>query len=92
MNTGLKDSYGTPIKDGDTIEWTYYETGFFDPDGNFVPGMTSEMVKRKLKSTQLIKYEVREHSAGYFLSPPNGFNEFGSLTGMFADPPTCKVI
>ena len=74
--TGLKDDYGTPIKPGDTIEWTYVEHGVMleneQGDSYFLPCVGWDLIERKTTEIKKIEYEVREDSAGYFLDRPGG--------------------
>jgi len=91
-NTGLKDDYGTPIKDGDTIEWTYIKHGVMskDNDGNeyFLGCVTGgEMITKEFKEIKKIEYEVRGDIAGYFLDRPCGI-----ATTFINDKPKCRVV
>jgi hypothetical protein len=91
-DTRLKDDYGNPIKDGDTIEWVYYKHGVMikDDDGNekFLGCLSgSEMITKKFKERRKIKYEVRGDFAGYFLDRPGGI-----ATTFIKDKPKCKVV
>lgn len=91
-NTGLTDDYGTPIKDGDTIEWTIYRHGvmWIDEDGTekFLPCVTcGDMIRKEFKETKKIEYEVRDGVAGYFLDRPRDIG----MT-FITEPPKCKVI
>jgi hypothetical protein len=90
-DTGLKDSYGTPIMVGDIVEWTYTKAGYVHTTPELVQEfhavLTSEpLVVKKFKHRQKIEYEVRHNQAGYFLDVPIG-------SGVRAYPePKCKVI
>jgi len=90
-NTGLKDDYGNPIKDGDTIEWTYLKHGVMmkNEDGieNFMGCVGSEMITKEFKETKKIIYEVKGDVAGYFLDRPTGI-----ATTFIQDKPKCKII
>jgi hypothetical protein len=90
-DTGLTDDYGTPIKDGDTIIWTYKAHGIMvtDDDGKerFIAGVTGgEMIEKELVQEQVIKYEIKEDSAGYFLDRPRGIGQT-----FIKEKPKCKV-
>lgn len=90
--TGLKDDYGTPINDGDIIEWVYTKHGFMakTKDGSevFIGGVTGgEMVTKKFKEKKIINYEVRGDIAGYFLDRPCGI-----ATTFIKEKPKCKVV
>ena len=91
-NTGLKDDYGTPIMDGDTIEWTYYKHGIMSKkdDGTeyFLGCVTGgEMIKKEFKETKKIEFEVRGDVSGYFLDRPTGI-----ATTFIKEKPKCKVV
>ena len=85
--TGLKDDYGTPIKEGDTIEWTFQRHGIM-AKGRFIGGVATEMVLKEFKETKKIEYEVREDSAGYFLDRPSG----GISMTYIRTKTKCKII
>lgn len=84
-DTGLKDSYNNPIHEGDTIQWIFMEHGI-NFNGDFLPSFPGEILRESTKE-QVIKYEVREYAAGYFLDKPNGCGVM-----MTADTIKCKVI
>lgn len=91
-DTGLKDDYGTSIKDGDTIEWVYKQHGVMikGEDGNerflgCVAG--SEMIVKEFRETKKMVYEIRDEVAGYFLDRPKGI-----ATTFIKDKPKCRVI
>jgi hypothetical protein len=91
-DTGLKDDYGTPINDGDTIEWTYLKHGIMikNKDGTerfFGCVSGGEMITREFKETRKIEYEVRGDIAGYFLDRPCGM-----ATTFINEKPKCRVI
>lgn len=91
-NTGLTDDYGTPIKDGDTIEWTFYRHGimFQEEDGteSFIAGLSGgNMIKKEFKEKRKIEYEVRGETAGYFLDRPGGMAHT-----YIKEEPKCKVV
>jgi hypothetical protein len=91
-DTGLKDDYGTPIKDGDTIEWTCYQHGLMiqNEDGTerFLACVTGgEMIEKEIKETKQIVYEVRDDVAGYFLDRPRGIG-----TTFIINKPKCKIV
>lgn len=91
-NTGLKDDYGNIIKDGDTIEWTYYQHGIMITKSNgrkfFLGGLTGgEMITKKFKKKQKIAYEVRDDVAGYFLDRPTSI-----ATTFIEEKPKCLVV
>jgi len=90
-DTGLKDDYGTPINDGDTIEWAFMEHGLMlqNKDGSetFFGCVGSDMITRETTETKVIKYEVRGDIAGYFLDRPKGIS-----TTFITKKPKCKVI
>ena len=90
-NTGLKDDYGTPIMDGDTIEWKYYKHGVMikNDDGTqyFLGCVTgSKMIKKEFKETKKIVYEIKNDVAGYFLDRP-----IGIATTFIDEQPKCKI-
>ena len=90
--TGLKDDYGTPINDGDTIEWTYIKHGVMvtgeDGTERFLCCETGgEMISKEFKETRKIEYEVRDDIAGYFLDRPRGI-----ATTFIRDKPKCRVV
>lgn len=82
--TGLKDSYGTEIKEGDTIVWSYISNGIMH-NGEFVGVLNGDKVK-ELQVEQKVDYEVREDAAGYFLNRPNSMGLYGHH-----DTIKCKV-
>lgn len=91
-DTGLKDDYGTPIKDGDTIEWTYIKHGVMikNDDGTerFLGCVTGgEMISKEFKETKKIEYEIRDDVAGYFLDRPRGI-----ATTFISEKPKCRVV
>lgn len=91
-NTGLKDDYGTPIMDGDMIEWTYHQHGlvFTDENGDedFLGCIAGgEMITKEFKEVKTIEYEVRGDVAGYFLDRPRGIG----MT-FITEKPKCRVL
>lgn len=91
METGLKDDYGTPIMDGDVIEWTFQEHGcmMINEDGSesFVPCVAADMITREATERQVVKFEVRGDVSGYFLDRPKKMS-----TTFISEKPKCKVI
>jgi len=90
--TGLKDDFGSPINDGDTIEWTYIQHGVMikDDDGTerFLGCVTGgKMISKEFKETKKIEYEVRDDAAGYFLDRPRSI-----ATTFINDKPKCRVV
>ena len=90
--TGLTDDYGTPINDGDTIEWTYKQHGVMikNEDGTerFLPCVTSsEMSIKEFKERRKITHEIRNEISGYFLDRPNGVG-----TTFVIEKPKCRVV
>ena len=89
--TGLKDDYGTPINDGDTVEWTFMEHGVIlqNKDGSetFFGCVGSDMITKESKEIQVIKYEIRGDAAGYFLDRPKRMS-----TTFITENPKCKVV
>lgn len=61
-NTGLKDDYGTPIYEGDTIEWTYFKHGIIiktaDGTEKFLGCVAGDMINKGFKEIKKIEYEV----------------------------------
>lgn len=91
-HTGLKDDYGTPINDGDSIEWTYYNHGVMiqNEDGTetFLGCVSGgEMIVKEFKEIKKIEYEIRGDNAGYFLDRPTGI-----ATTFITEKPKCMVI
>lgn len=91
-NTGLKDDYGNIIKDGDTIEWTYYQHGIMMTRRNgrkyFLGGLSGgKMITKKFKKKQKIVYKVRGDVAGYFLDRPTSLATF-----LIKEKPKCLVV
>lgn len=91
-NTGLKDDFGNIIKDGSTIEWTYYQHGIMitKPNGrkSFLGGLSGgKMIVKKFKKKKKIRYEVRGDIAGYFLDRPKSI-----ATTFIKDKPKCVVV
>lgn len=91
METGLKDDYGTPIMDGDVIEWTFKEHGcmIINEDGSetFFPCVSADMITREATERQVVKFEVRGDFAGYFLDRPKRIS-----TTFISEKPKCKVV
>jgi len=90
--TGLKDDFGTPINEGDLIEWTYSQHGVLITNKNgeeeFFPCLTGgEMIVKEFKKTKKIILEVRNDISGYFLDRPSGIS-----TTFIKNKPKCKVI
>ncbi len=90
--TGLHDDFGTPIKVGDTIEWTYFKHGIMvqNDDGTerFLGCVTGgEMIRKEFKETKKIEYEVRDGMGGYFLDSPKGI-----ATTFIPQKPKCRVV
>ena len=91
-DTGLKDDYGTPIMDGDTIEWAYWKHGVMvkqeDGTEKFLGCVTGgDMAMKEFKEKRKVEYEVRKDIAGYFLDRPKGI-----ATTFIKEKPKCKVI
>lgn len=91
-NTGLKDDYGRPIYEGDTIEWTYLKHGIMikteDGTEKFLGCVTGgDMISKEFKEIKKIEYEVRGDIAGYFLDRPSGI-----ATTFMSEIPKCRVV
>ena len=82
--TGLKDSYGTEIREGDTIIWTYVSSGIMHND-EFIGCMPGNITK-ELQKEQKVEYEIREDAAGFFLDIPYSMGVYGHH-----DTIRCKV-
>ena len=89
-DTGLKDSEGATIRDGDDLLWEYQSYGerIRCDDGirRFQGCFPASLIRKRFK-VQKVKFEVSEKKSGYFLDVPSGMGTIG-----LQDKIKCTVI
>jgi len=83
MVTGLPDSNGRPILNGDKIRYEYTVGYSLSKDGSKAHYIPFDLTEETFHET-VMEYQVREDCAGFFLDKPR------QMTFLYACPQTLK--